>query len=127
MAHFAKVLQGVVQQVIVAEPEFFETFTDDSPGQWVQTSYNTKGGVHYGQDGLPDGGTPLRKNFASVGCVYDADRDAFYEPRPFPSWALDEDTCFWQPPVSHPGGDSAVTWDEDAYQSDNTTGWVINT
>ena len=56
MSHFAKVLDGKVVQVIVAELEFFDTFVDSSPGQWIQTSYNTRGGVHYGPDGKPDGG-----------------------------------------------------------------------
>ncbi len=55
MGHFAKVADGKVTQVIVAEPEFFQTFVDSSPGQWLQTSYNTYGGQH------PEG-RPLRKN-----------------------------------------------------------------
>ena len=75
MAHFAKVNNGVVVQVIVAEPEFFDTFVDSSPGQWLQTSYNTYGGVHV------NGGTPLRKNYAGVGFTYDLTRDAFIPPK----------------------------------------------
>ena len=59
MGHFAKVVDGKVTQVIVAEPEFFDTFTDTSPGTWLQTSYNTRGNVHYGPDGEPDGGVAL--------------------------------------------------------------------
>ena len=82
MGHFAKVNNGVVEQVIVAEPEFFDTFVDSSPGQWIQTSYNTRGGVHYGQDGQPDGGVALRKNYAGIGFSYDAQRDAFIPPKP---------------------------------------------
>ena len=93
MAHFAKVSNGVVVQVIVAEPEFFNTFVDSSPGQWVQTSYNTHGGVH------ANGGTPLRKNYAGIGYTYDAQRDAFIPPRPAPEWTLDEETCLWVQPT----------------------------
>jgi hypothetical protein len=75
MAHFAKVNNGIVEQVIVAEPEFFDTFVDSSPGQWIQTSYNTHGGVHL------LGGTPLRKNYAGIGFTYDATKDAFIPPK----------------------------------------------
>ena len=89
MAHFAKVNNGVVVQVIVAEPEFFDTFVDSSPGEWLQTSYNTYGGVHV------NGGTPLRKNYAGLGFTYDRTRDAFIPPKPYASWTLNEDTCLW--------------------------------
>ncbi len=88
MAHFAKVLNGIVTQVIVAEPEFFDTFVDSSPGEWVQTSYNTHGGQH------PEG-RPLRKNYAGIGFTYDAERDAFIPPKPEGDYALDEETCLW--------------------------------
>jgi hypothetical protein len=67
LGHFAKVVDGKVTQVIVAEPEFFDTFVDSSPGTWLQTSYNTRGNVHYGQDGQPDGGVALRGNYAGIG------------------------------------------------------------
>mgnify|MGYP000979002748 FL=1 len=92
MAHFAKVNSGVVVQVIVAEPEFFDTFVDSSPGEWLQTSYNTHGGVH------ANGGTPLRKNYAGVGFTYDSTLDAFIPPKPYASWTLNEDTCLWDAP-----------------------------
>ena len=92
MAHFAKVNNGVVVQVIVAEPEFFDTFVDSSPGEWLQTSYNTYGGVHV------NGGTPLRKNYAGVGFTYDRTLDAFIPPKPYASWTLNEDTCLWDAP-----------------------------
>jgi hypothetical protein len=88
MSHFAKVLNGIVTQVIVAEPEFFDTFVDTSPGEWVQTSYNTHGGQH------PEG-RPLRKNYAGIGYTYDAERDAFIPPKPEGDYALDEETCLW--------------------------------
>ena len=88
MSHFARVLNGIVTQVIVAEPEFFDTFVDSSPGQWIQTSYNTHGGQH------PEG-RPLRKNYAGIGFTYDAERDAFIPPKPEGDYALDEETCLW--------------------------------
>lgn len=112
MAHFAKVNNGIVEQVIVAEPEFFDTFVDSSPGQWIQTSYNTHGGVH------ANGGTPLRKNYAGIGYTYDAQRDAFIPPKPYASWVLNEDTCLWDAPVVMPTDGKRYAWDE------ATTNWV---
>ena len=121
MAHFAKVVDGTVTQVIVAEPEFFETFVDSSPGQWIQTSYNTRGGVHYDQDGNPDDGTALRKNYAGIGFTYDAGRDAFIPPQPYASWTLNDDTCLWESPVAYPDDGQMYTWNED------TTSWDLVT
>jgi hypothetical protein len=112
MAHFAKVVDGKVTQVIVAEPEFFETFVDTSPGEWIQTSYNTRGGEH------TLGGTPLRKNYAGIGYTYDRVRDAFIPPQPYASWTLNEDTCLWDAPVEYPDDGKAYKWDE------ATTNWV---
>lgn len=106
MGHFAKVQDGIVTQVIVAEPEFFDTFVDSSPGEWVQTSYNTHGGVH------ANGGTPLRKNYAGIGYTYDKERDAFIPPKPFPSWVLNENTCLWDAPVPMPQDGKSYKWDE---------------
>lgn len=106
MAHFAKVQDGIVTQVIVAEPEFFDTFVDSSPGEWVQTSYNTHGGVH------ATGGTPLRKNYAGIGYTYDKVRDAFIPPKPYPSWVLNENTCLWDAPVPMPQDGKHYRWDE---------------
>jgi hypothetical protein len=88
VSHYCKVVNGIVTQVIVAEPEFFDTFIDSSPGEWIQTSYNTHGGQH------PEG-RPLRKNFAGIGFTYDAERDAFIPPKPEGDYALDEETCLW--------------------------------
>jgi hypothetical protein len=113
MAHFAKVNNGIVEQVIVAEPEFFNTFVDSSPGQWIQTSYNTYGGVH------TLGGTPLRKNYAGIGYTYDAQKDAFIPPKPFPSWVLNEDTCLWEAPVAYPDDGEKYIWNE------TTTSWDL--
>ena len=112
MAHYAKVSNGLVTQVIVAEPEFFDTFVDSSPGEWIQTSYNTSGGVH------SDGGVALRKNYAGVGYTYDTARDAFIAPQPYPSWTLNEDTCIYEAPVPYPTDGLRYDWDED------TTNWV---
>jgi len=86
MAHFAKVQNGIVTQVIVAEPEFFQTFVDTSPGEWIQTSYNTRGGVHYKPDTnepSDDQSKALRKNYAGTGFTYDKTRDAFIPPKPY--------------------------------------------
>jgi hypothetical protein len=112
MGHFAKVTDGKVTQVIVAEPEFFETFVDSSAGEWIQTSYNTRGGVHL------LGGTPLRKNYAGIGYTYNRTRDAFIPPQPFASWTLNEDTCLWVAPTPYPTDGKVYKWDEP------TTSWI---
>jgi hypothetical protein len=91
MAHFAKVVGDVVTNVIVAEPEFFDTYVDTSPGQWIQTSYNTYKGVH------ALGSTPLRGNFAGIGTMYDAENDIFIAPKPVGDWILDIKTASWIP------------------------------
>lgn len=114
MAHFAKVQDGKVTQVIVAEPEFFETFVDTSPGEWIQTSYNTQGGVH------TQGGTPLRKNYAGIGFTYNREKDAFIPPQPYQSWILDEETCLWNAPVACPDDGKLYKWDE------QTQAWVVS-
>ena len=111
MAHFAKVVDGIVDKVIVAEQEFFDTFVDDSPGSWVQTSYNTKGGQH------PEN-RPLRKNYAGIGFTYDLVRDAFIPPQPFASWTLNEDTCLWNSPVAYPDDGETYEWNEE------TKSWI---
>jgi len=102
MAHFAKInQQRIVTQVIVAEEEFIEQFI---PGTWIQTSYNTRGGVHI------LGGTPFRKNYAGIGFTYDYAKDAFISPKPYPSWILNEETCLWEAPTTKPEGN--YYWDE---------------
>ena len=104
MAHFAKVEGGIVTQVIVAEPEFFDTFSDTSPGKWVQTSYNTRGGVHYqlnSNEPSEDQSKAFRKNFASIGFTYDINRDAFIPMKPESDWVLNETTCLWEDPNSN--------------------------
>jgi len=109
MAHYAKVRDGKVVDIIVAEQEHIDNMVDTSPGNWIQTSYNTYGGVHR------DGGTPLRKNYAGIGYTYDSIRDAFIPPKPFNSWILDEDSCLWSAPVAQPSDSDTVpyTWNEE--------------
>jgi hypothetical protein len=102
MAHYAKVVNNLVTQVIVAEAEFFDTFVDSSPGEWIQTSYSGS----------------IRKNFAGVGCTYDKTRDAFIAPKPYPSWTLVEDTCQWTAPTALPDDGKLYEWNED------TTNWT---
>jgi len=101
MSHYAKVEDNIVTQVIVAEAEFFDTFVDSSPGEWIQTSYNNN----------------IRKNYAGVGYTYDKIRDAFIPPQLYASWTLVEDTCLWEPPVVHPNDGKKYTWNEE------TTTW----
>ena len=106
MSHFAKVTDGKVTQVIVAEKEFFDTYVDSTPGEWIQTSYNTQGGVH------KLGGTPLRGNYVGIGYTYDRANDVFYAPQPYTSWVLNNTTWSWEAPVAMPTDDKKYTWDE---------------
>ena len=105
MAHYAKVNNGIVEQVIVAEADFFNTFVDTSPGTWIQTSYNTHGNQH-------PNGTPLRGNYAGIGYTYDATNDVFYAPKPYPSWTLNTSTWLWEAPVVKPT-DGMYIWNEE--------------
>jgi hypothetical protein len=120
MSHFAKVEDGIVTAVYVAEQDWVDSQPDSD--KYIQTSYNTVGGKHYDPETQEeDSGTPLRKNYAGIGYTYDSVRDAFYAPQPYPSWTLDEDTCYWKAPVAYPADAShekMYSWDED-----NTT-WV---
>ena len=103
MAHFALVENGLVTQVIVAAPLHIMSLNNSE--DWIQTSYNTRGGQH------PQG-KPMRKTFAGVGYTYDRGRDAFISPRPFASWILTEDTCLWNAPIPMPMDGQYYTWDE---------------
>ena len=105
MSHFAKVTDGKVTQVIVAEKEFFDTYVDSTPGEWIQTSYNTHANQH------PEG-RPLRGNYAGIGYTYDRTNDVFYAPQPYASWVLDNTTWTWKAPVAMPTDDKKYTWDE---------------
>lgn len=109
MAHFAKVENNIVTQVIVAEQDEIDSGLFGVG--WVQTSYNTHGGQH------PEG-RPLRKNYAGIGYTYDSVRDAFIAPQPYASWVLDEQTCLWGAPTPMPTDGKRYTWDE------ATTSWI---
>jgi len=117
MAHYAKVVGGVVVEVMRADPEFFDTFIDQTPGTWLQTSYNTRGGVHYDPEtGEPsaDQSKAFRKNFAGIGFSYDRKLDAFIPPKPLPSAVFDEETCTWDFPVPYPDDGKNYRWNEEA-------------
>jgi hypothetical protein len=121
MSHYAEINNdGIVQRVIVAEQDFIDSGAVGDANNWVQTSYNTRGGVHYAPNSNePDGGIALRKNYAGIGYTYDLDKDAFIAPQPYPSWILGSDTCQWNAPVAHPmDGKGPYDWDED------TISWV---
>jgi hypothetical protein len=112
MAHFAKVENGIVTQVIVIDQETLNSGHWGDPASWVQTSYNTYGGVH------SQGGTPLRGNYAGIGHIYDAENDVFYAPSPYPSWQLNRTKWTYEAPVARPDDGKPYRWDED------TTSWV---
>ena len=116
MSHFAEVdSTNTVLRVIVAELDFINSGAVGDPAHWIQTSYNTHGGVH------ALGGTPLRKNYAGLGYTYDISRDAFIPPKPVASWILNEDTCLWDAPVPMPTDGKMYRWDEETIQ------WVVVT
>jgi len=102
MSYFAKVENGIVTKVIVAESSFFNTFVDDSAGSWIETSVTGH----------------IRKNYAGVGYSYDKTRDAFIPPKPYASWTLNNTTCLWESPVSYPSDGKNYNWDE------SSTKWV---
>ena len=107
MSHFAQIDENnIVTQVLVIEQDVVDTGLFGNPSSWIQTSYNTSGGVH------KLGGTPLRKNYAGIGYTYDRTRDAFIPPQPYTSWTLDDTTCLWQAPVAHPTDDKRYEWNE---------------
>ena len=102
MAHFAKLNNNIVTNVIVAEQDFINTGAVGDSFLWVQTSYNDN----------------FRKNFAGIGYTYDKTKDAFIAPKPYASWTLVEDTCQWTAPVTYPDDGKVYRWNED------TTNWV---
>lgn len=116
MSHYAKVVNGIVVSVLVAEQDFINSYDDGIPGQWIQTSYNTRGGIHYQPNtSIPsnDQSKALRKNYAGIGYTYDPIRDAFIPPKPYNSWLLNESTCLWESPVSYPNDAKMYTWNEE--------------
>ena len=113
MSHFAQIDgNNIVTQVIVIEQDVVDTGLFGDPNSWIQTSYNTSGGVHRLS------GTPLRKNYAGIGYTYDSTRDAFIPPKSFNSWILNETTCLWEAPTAMPDDGKIYSWDED------TTAWI---
>lgn len=128
MAHYAKVSNGKVVKVIVAEASFFDNFVDDSPGTWIQTSYNTRGGVHYQPNSdIPssDQSLALRGNYAALGYTYDSTLDAFLKPKPYPSWILDETTYTWNAPISRPTGSASM--DQYYEWNESSNNWELKT
>ena len=130
MSHYAKIENGVVTRVIVAEAEFFNTYVDDTPGEWIKTSYNMKAGVYYDpetnqpaedQSVIEGDEARQRKNYAGIGYSYDQTRDAFIPPKPFPSWTLNETTCLWDAPVAYPDDGNRYIWNEETTSWDEIT------
>ena len=114
------VVERVVKQVIVAEPDFFDTFVDNEPGRWIETFLGMRGNVLYNEDGTKvsdqSGIGTMRGNYASIGILYDADRDVFYDRQPHVSWVLNTSTYIWDPPVPKPDNRSWA-WNETKYQN----------
>jgi hypothetical protein len=132
MSYFAKVAtitngKGIVDNVIKADQNVIDSGDFGEPSLWWQTSYNTHGNVHYGQDGQPDGGVALRANYAGIGytldttVVQDGVVGVFYAPQPYPSWTLNTQTYEWQAPVPYPNDGKVYDWDE------ATLSWVLVT
>lgn len=124
MAHFAKIENGIVTEVLVVEQDFINTGALGDPSLWVQTSYNTKGGVYY----TPNTTTPdqdqlkaFRKNYAGIGYTYDPVRDAFIPPQPYSSWILNEQSCLWSAPVQIPNDGKPYIWNEQTLSWDLIT------
>jgi hypothetical protein len=117
MSHFAQVVNGVVQQVIVAEQDVIDSGMFGTG--WIQTSYNTRGGIHYDINGQADNGHALRANYASIGDIYDQENDVFYAPKPYPSWTISAPTWIWQPPVAYPIDGKNYDWNEE------TKTWIL--
>jgi hypothetical protein len=116
MASFVRVENGIVVESIVAEQEFIDSGAVGDPSSWIQTSRNTRNGIHYGQDGNPDNGVALRGNFAGIGYIYNSELDIFYEPQPYPSWILDKEKAQWIPPIEYPDDGRMHFWDEELKQ-----------
>jgi hypothetical protein len=102
MSHWAQINQNNIVTNVTTGPEnepeevTHQWLVDNLGGTWIQTSYNTRGGIHYGQDSKPDGGVALRKNYAGIGFTYDPNRDAFIGPKPGDTFVLNEETCIWE-------------------------------
>ena len=117
MAHFAKVENGVVTQVIVIDQETLNLGHWGDPSLWVQTSYNTQANKH------TQGGTPVRGNYAGIGYTYDKVNDVFYPAQPFESWTISESTDWvWTPPTPMPVEEGKMySWNEETKSWDEIT------
>ena len=113
MAHFAKVINGIVEQVIVADQDFIDSGLVGDSFLWIQTSYNTHNNLHYGQDEQPDGGIALRGNYAGIGYIYDKTNDVFYPQKPYNSWTLNQTTWNWEAPIPYPTDNNFYIWNEE--------------
>lgn len=132
MAHYVKVVNGIVVNGIVAEPEFFNTFVDSSPGEWLKTSYNVRGGVYYDpltgephpnqEEAIGSDEGRQRKNYAGIGYSYNKELNAFIPPKPYNSWLLDEDTCLWEAPAPYPNDGKVYEWNEETLSWDESNG-----
>jgi len=140
MSHFAEVVDGKVVRVIVAEQDFIDSGAVGDASRWIQTSYNTRGGVHYGEHAngsyMPDGGTALRGNYAGIGYEYNSELDVFVAPKAnsqWTSWTINTEKFVYESPLGEMPTDANTTlgeyyeWDEGAYQANNQTGWVLHT
>ena len=105
MSYYAKIENNIVTKVIVAEADFFDTFVDDTPGQWLETKMEGS----------------IRKNYAGIGFSYDATRNAFIPPKKYESWTLDETTCLWKAPVDMPSDNKNYVWNETTKAWDEVT------
>lgn len=137
MSHFARVNNGIVEEILVADQDFIDNYVCLSPGQWIKTSYNTKGGIHYeaDSDGIQryvtqssDQSKALRKNYAEIGGTYDVQNDAFIPRKQHRNWTLNTTTFWWDPPIPLPDDDKVYAWSDDVYEADTnnpkTQGWV---
>jgi hypothetical protein len=115
MAHFAKLDDNnIVVDVQVAEQDFIDTLQ----GRWIQTSYNTHGGLHYNNKTKKVDGVGFRYNYAGIGYLYDETKDAFIPPQPYLSWTLSTETCLWEPPVAYPNDGDTYFWNEETLSWD---------
>lgn len=127
MAHYAKVVDSKVVEVRVMDDDFIANeFVDSSPGDWIKTSFNTRGGVHYDPEtGEPsaDQSKALRGKFAGIGDNYNWEDDYFYPDAPYDSWVFSTEDYRWHAPIAAPDDGELYAWNEEAYQADNTAGW----
>ena len=142
MGHWARIDENnIVQEVLVIKEAELDTGNWGDKANWIKTSYNTHNGKHYVAkehqnfaDESPDQSKALRYRYAGVGDVYDATNDVFYQQQPFASWVLNKTTWEWEAPITCPKltkddekNNAYYVWDENAYQADNTHGWIKQT